>query len=122
MKKAVLLILIFAISVVLIACSAQQSTPEVDAFAKCLSEKGTKMYGAYWCAHCAKQKKMFKSSFEFIDYVECDPKGKNPQTDLCLELNIESYPTWIFSDGKRLVSEIEFEMLAKYSGCEYQVV
>lgn len=30
-----------------------------DDFAKCLSEKGVKFYGAFWCSHCANQKAMF---------------------------------------------------------------
>ena len=30
-----------------------------DALAQCLTAKGVKMYGAYWCSHCQNQKKAF---------------------------------------------------------------
>jgi len=28
-----------------------------DAFARCLTDRGVKMYGAFWCPHCVEQKK-----------------------------------------------------------------
>ncbi len=32
-------------------------------FARCLTDRQVKMYGAYWCPHCAEQKEMFGESF-----------------------------------------------------------
>jgi hypothetical protein len=90
---------------------------EVDVFAKCLTNEGAIMYGAFWCPHCARTKKNFGSSFEFIDYVECDPRGDNEQSVLCIEKGIEAYDTWEFSDGSRVVGEPSFEELSEGSGC-----
>ena len=42
-----------------------------DKFAQCLAEKQVKMYGLYWCTHCAEQERMFGSSFNYVTYIEC---------------------------------------------------
>ncbi|MBU5537381.1 MAG: hypothetical protein QW818_02265 [Candidatus Aenigmatarchaeota archaeon] len=87
-----------------------------DEFAQCLTEKGAVFYGAYWCPHCAEQKKMFGPSIKFVKYVECDPKGKNAQPELCVENNIRGYPTWII-DGKSYSGVQSLEKLSKLTNC-----
>ena len=47
------------------------------------------MYGEDWCGNCQAQKRMFGSSFKYMDYVEC---GLEP--DKCRQESIEGYPTW----------------------------
>lgn len=76
-----------------VSSSPQEVTPE-QALANHLSENDAKMYGAFWCPHCADQKAMFGDAFQAIDYVECDPEGENPQPELCQDVGIEGYPTW----------------------------
>ena len=88
------------------------SSGALDSFAKCLSDKGFVMYGAYWCPHCQNEKAAFGDSFKFVNYVEC-----TQETQKCLDARIESYPTWICSNGKRLVGEQGPEKLAEASGC-----
>lgn len=72
--------------------------PDAIAFeqglAKHLQQTGAKMYGAYWCPHCADQKALFGAAVETMPYVECDPNGEKPQPDLCQAKQIEGYPTW----------------------------
>src|SRR5271157_3119677 len=46
-----------------------------DGFARCLTERGVKMYGAWWWPHCIEQKEAFGASFEYAAYVECGVKG-----------------------------------------------
>lgn len=88
-------------------------------FAQCVSDKQVKMYGAFWCPHCAKQKKRFgKKAFEKLAYIECDPRGENPQSQLCLDKKIKKYPTWEFSDGEMVIGELELSELAERTGCE----
>jgi glutaredoxin len=97
---------------------AKYSKEELDKFAKCLTEKETVMYGAYWCPHCAKTKKKFGESFRFVNYVECDPRGENEQSELCIEKEILGYDTWDFQDGSRYADgEPSFELLSERSGC-----
>lgn len=90
---------------------------EFDALAKCLTEKGAKMFGAYWCPSCKEQKKEFGSAWRFIKYVECSLPNAAGQTKHCNEAGIESYPTWEFTDGQRLVGKISPEELAAKSAC-----
>ena len=78
----------------------------------CLKEKDVKMYGVEWCPVCAKQKKSFGSELPGI-YIEC---VDNP--DLCLEENIEGYPTWEFADGERHVGLLDPEELAEKASCD----
>lgn len=93
--------------------------PRVQALAQCLQDKGVKMYGAYWCPHCKSQKEMFGSSFSKIQYIECALPGGRKQTALCDQAGINTYPTWEFSLGKRVLGQLSFEELAESSGCVY---
>lgn len=88
--------------------------------AQCLTDKGVKMYGAYWCPHCSQQKKLFGKSFSKVDYVECAMPG-NPQAQVpaCKDAGITGYPTWVFPSGDRLSGEQPLADLAEKAGCEY---
>src|ERR1700694_373108 len=44
----------------------KRSQHKHDAFARCLTERGVKMYGAWWCPHCVEQKEKFGASFEYV--------------------------------------------------------
>src|SRR3989338_7994022 len=119
----ILLIVILVIS----GCSGSDYTKEqLDGLASCLKEKGVKEYGAFWCPNCAKQQKMFGSSYDIIKerqvYVECDARGDNPQPELCLEKNVLKYPDWEFSDGTRLTGVQDLDVLATQAGCDVPVL
>jgi hypothetical protein len=65
------------------------------ALAQHLQQTKTKLYGAYWCSHCYKQIYLFgQQAFNLINRIECDPQGKNSQSDLCKAAKIAGYPTW----------------------------
>ncbi len=91
---------------------------QYDEFAQCLAEKEVKMYGAFWCPHCQKQKDLFKESFKYVNYTECSTPDGKAQTTECKEAGIDSYPTWEFSDKKRVAGELSLEKLGEISGCE----
>lgn len=88
----------------------------IEALARCLTDKSVVMYGAYWCPHCQAQKKMFGDSFKYINYVECTKEIKK-----CEEKKIDGYPTWIFKDGKRAKGEVSFSDLAAKSSCNISI-
>lgn len=88
-----------------------------DEFAMCLADKGATFYGAFWCPHCKAQKKLFGSSEKLLPYVECSTPDGNNQTQICIDNNIETYPTWEFADGSRLSGEIPLEQLSEKTGC-----
>ncbi|MFB2920694.1 vitamin K epoxide reductase family protein [Aerosakkonema funiforme] len=86
------------------------------ALAAHLKQVGAKMYGAYWCPHCHEQKQLFgKEAFSQIGYIECDPKGKNPQPNLCQTAKVQSYPTWVIN-GQSVAGTQSLEKLAQMSG------
>jgi thiol-disulfide isomerase/thioredoxin len=91
-----------------------------DAFAQCLTKKKVVMYGAYWCPHCADQKKEFGSSFRYIHYVECAVPGQPPnvQPPACSAMQIHKYPTWVFPDGERVEANMTLEKLSEKTGCK----
>lgn len=95
----------------------EQGRNELDAFARCLSEKGIVMYGAEWCQYCQAEKKEFGDSFRLVSYVECP---KNPKE--CLAKSINVYPTWIFPDGKKLVGEQGLQKLSGESECQLPIL
>lgn len=65
------------------------------ALAQHLNKIGAKMYGAYCCPYCTKQKQLFgEKAFSKINYLECDARGQNPQVNLCRRANITGFPTW----------------------------
>jgi|SRR3989338_1267575 len=114
------MILFVVVPVVLFAVVSTKSAVkpgQYDGLAVCLTEKGTKMYGAYWCAHCANQKKMFGDSFSKVKYIECSLPGGQGQVKECQDAAINGYPTWEFGDGSRLEGEVPLETLAAKSGC-----
>jgi hypothetical protein len=93
---------------------------ELDEFATCINESGSKFYGAYWCSHCQNQKDMFGKSKKYLPYVECSTPNGNGQTLACEEAGIESYPTWVFPDGAQEVGEQSLEELASKTDCSLE--
>ena len=89
-----------------------------DGLAQCLTDKGAKFYGAFWCPHCQEQKRMFGNSVKLLPYVECSEADQKTQTPICIEKKIVQYPTWEFADGSRLTGEQKPEDLATKAGCE----
>ncbi|HLC36714.1 MAG TPA: hypothetical protein VJK05_03870 [archaeon] len=112
-----------AIIVVLVAVLAfnvfggKTAPGQYNEFAECLTEKGAKMYGAFWCPHCADQKESFGESWSKVNYIECSsPDGKS-QLPSCAEANIKGYPTWEFADGSRMEGFIPLQDLSQKTGC-----
>lgn len=112
-------IMIF-ISIIAAAIITGCNSGNYDSFAQCLTDKEVKFYGAYWCPHCATQKEMFGSSFQYVNYVECSLPNKAGQTEVCIQAKIESYPTWEFDDGSRVTGVQSLQQLALQSGCSLE--
>lgn len=87
-----------------------------DAFAQCLAAKQVKMYGLYWCTHCADQKAMFGSSFQYVPYVECGIKGSRDEAPQCDQAHLKNFPTWEFS-GTRHEGVLPLAVLSQRTGC-----
>lgn len=102
------------------AVNEQNKNIASESFAKCLTEKGTKFYGAWWCPNCENQKDKFDASFQYIDYIECEKvpgTSRGDMTDTCKAANIVSFPTWDFSGGTRKTGDLSLKTLSELSGC-----
>jgi glutaredoxin len=98
------------------ASSLQQLTGSADPgdkdqLAKCLTEKGVVMYGAEWCGYCKKQKEAFGTSFQYINYVDCD---KN--RDDCSAAGVQGFPTWSIN-GQNYPGLQDLGTLKSIAGC-----
>ncbi len=92
-----------------------QANTNVTRFVQYLNQTGVKMYGAYWCPHCKNQKDLFGAAASQLNYIECDPRGHNPQPGLCRQANIQGYPTWEIN-GKLYPGTRTLQELAELSG------
>ncbi len=120
MKKSTLMVIALIIAAIVAGLWWSSRQPgKYDDFARCLTEKGIVMYGAYWCPHCSQQKKMFGKSWEYISYIECSLPGGQGTTRICEDAGIDSYPTWDFGNGTRLTAVVRFEELSRRSGCTF---
>jgi hypothetical protein len=117
MMKLVLIALLLVSLLLISGCSTNESK---DNFAKCFTESGATFYGAYWCSHCADQKKIIGPSMKHIKYVECSLPNRAGQTEACKEANIQTYPTWEFGDKSRATGIYTLEQLAQKSGCNLE--
>lgn len=90
------------------------------ALAQHLKQVGAKMYGAFWCPHCHDQKQLFgKEAVAQINYIECDPKGKDPKPELCQAAKIQGFPSWEIK-GKFYQGTQSLEQLANLSAYQGQ--
>jgi hypothetical protein len=111
---AVVLVLGFAMNTIIF-----KADPAKLELAQCLTDKGVKMYGAFWCGACTNQKELFGPAFDAINYIECDERGKNPQPEVCKLEGISGYPTWSINEQKSTGVQ-PLESLAASTGCKYQ--
>ncbi len=88
-----------------------------DGFAKCLSSKQVKMFGAYWCPHCAEQKEEFGGSFRYVNYVECAIKGSSEMSPACKAAGVQHYPTWQFGASPLVEGKFPLQELSDKTGC-----
>jgi len=104
------------ISLLLAGCSSLPKSYEAQ-LADHLSSTGAKMYGAYWCPHCAIQKKYFRRAASRLPYIECDADGLNAEVALCQSAGIDAYPTWVIDDEYYFGAQ-SLRKLAALSGFE----
>src|SRR5215831_61553 len=112
MNKALLYVIIFALFVGAYLAGLRYRTEmqsiyqdlserfhasKYDSFAKCLASKNAKMYGLYWCPHCADQKREFGASFRYVPYIECaSPEDPHQLAPACKAAGLKLFPSWQF--------------------------
>ena len=113
---AYVVVVLILIGIIYLVANKESGKGQYDDFAKYLTGQEVVMYGAEWCTHCKNQKKMFGASFQYVDYFECDVRGKNPRTKECLDAGVRGYPTWEIK-GELYPGEQSFETLSALTGC-----
>lgn len=97
----------------------QSSSTKYQGLAQCLADKGVKLYGAFWCSHCADQKRMFAAAAPSLPYVECS-NPDHSQNDLCTNAGVQNkYPTWSFPDGTMHEGGLRPKTLSQMTGCAF---
>ena len=121
MKKiiAISIVVISIFSIFLLGgCKGEPVDGEYKELAQCLTDKGVKFYGAFWCKFCKDQKRIFGDDMRYINYVECDARGDDANPEECAEIGVKSYPTWYFP-GQDLETGVQQpETLARKTNCE----
>jgi len=96
--------------------AAATSTKYVP-LAQCLAKKDVKLYGAFWCTHCADQKSEFGAGAQYLPYVECS-NVDHSQNETCDRAGIQNrYPTWVFADGTHHEGGMTPKELSVTTGC-----
>jgi len=112
MNKSIFVIGMIIVLILLAGCTNKPG--KYDSFAQCLTEKNVTMYGTEWCSHCKNQKNMFGSSFQYVNYVDCDKKK-----DVCLEAGVNGYPIWKINETN-YPGEQPLYKLASLTGCNLE--
>ena len=114
-------VIIAVVIVLAVACvyyfARIRGATRYDALAQCLTAKQVKMYGLYWCTHCAEQKEMFGASFKHVTYIECGIKGSKDEEPVCKDAGVKNFPTWQFPNGSRKEGVQPLQVLSDQSGC-----
>ncbi len=118
MRKLLLITGLF-VAILLVGC-----TPVKDGkyakLAQCLTDKGVKFYGAFWCPHCSEQKKLFGSDIRKVTYIECDARGAGANPAACNAAGVVKYPSWFFPGQGITTGVFKPEELAKKANCSIE--
>ncbi|HXJ87020.1 MAG TPA: hypothetical protein VMS18_09405 [Candidatus Binatia bacterium] len=89
-----------------------------DSFAKCIASKNVRMYGLYWCPHCADQKREFGASFRYVPYIECASEADPHElTPTCKAAGVKLFPSWQFGADPPKEGVLSLQDLSQKTGC-----
>ncbi|MEZ6149429.1 MAG: hypothetical protein R3C09_04840 [Pirellulaceae bacterium] len=71
---------------------------DLVAFAKALTDSGTRFFGAAWCPHCTDQRQLFQDGGKFLPFVEVTNPDRTPN-QVAIDEGVTEYPTWEFPMG-----------------------
>lgn len=88
---------------------------DLVAFAKALTDSGTRFFGAAWCPFCTEQKQLFEDGYKFLPFIEVTNPDRTPN-QVAIDEGITEYPTWEFPNGSRLTGVQSLQTLAQRAG------
>lgn len=92
-----------------------EDADDLVAFAKALTDSGTRFFGAAWCQFCTDQKELFEDGSKFLPFIEVTNSDRSPN-QVATDESITEYPTWEFPDGTRLTGVQSLATLASRAG------
>ena len=117
-NRIVLYVVVLVLLVGAIFAGRYYKNHKYDSFARCIASKNAKMYGLYWCPHCADQKREFGASFRYVPYVECasenDPHELVPA---CKAAGVKLFPSWQFGTDPPKEGVLSLDALSQKTGC-----
>jgi hypothetical protein len=117
-KKVILYVVIAALLAGAYLAGRYYKNHKYDSFARCLATKNARMYGLYWCPHCADQKREFGSSFRYVPYVECASENDPHElTPTCKAAGVKLFPSWQFGADPPKEGVLTLQELSQKTGC-----
>jgi hypothetical protein len=117
-KKVILYIVVAALFAGAYLAGRYYKNHKYDSFARCIATKNAKMYGLYWCSHCADQKREFGSAFRYIPYIECASENDPHElTPACKAAGVKLFPSWQFGADPPKEGVLTLQELSQKTGC-----
>ena len=117
-KKVILYVVIAALFAGAHLAGRYYKNHKYDSFARCIATKNAKMYGLYWCSHCADQKREFGSSFRYVPYIECASENDPHElTPACKAAGVKLFPSWQFGADPPKEGVLSLQELSQKTGC-----
>ena len=116
-KKVILYVVVAALFVGAYLAGRYYKNHKYDSFAECLATRNARMYGLYWCPHCADQKAMFGSAFKYVPYVECAIRGSKELAPECKVAGVKLFPSWQFGMDAPKEGVLSLDALSEKTGC-----
>ncbi|PYX71462.1 MAG: hypothetical protein DMG78_15265 [Acidobacteria bacterium] len=117
-KKVILYIAITALFSGAYLAGRYYKNHKYDSFARCLATRNARMYGLYWCPHCADQKREFGSSFRYVPYIECASENDPHElTPACKAVGVKLFPSWQFGADPPKEGVLTLQELSQKTGC-----
>jgi len=117
-KKVILYVVVAALFVGAYLAGRYYKNHKYDSFAECLATRNARMYGLYWCPHCADQKREFGSSFRYVPYIECASENDPHElTPACKAAGVKLFPSWQFGADPPKEGVLTLQELSQKTGC-----
>jgi hypothetical protein len=117
-RKAFLYVIILTLFAGAYLAGRYYKNHKYDSFARCIATKNAKMYGLYWCPHCADQKREFGASFQYVPYVECASQDDPHQlTAACQAAGVKLFPSWQFGADPPKEGVLSLQDISQKTGC-----
>ena len=117
-KKVILYVVVAALFVGAYLAGRYYENHKYDSFARCLATRNARMYGLYWCPHCADQKREFGSSFHYVPYIECASENDPHElTPACKAAGVKLFPSWQFGADRPKEGVLTLQELSQKTGC-----